>query len=127
MSKKILLIDDDSDFVNANKLLLEKNGFEVVTAFDGEEGLKKAEVENPDLIVLDVMMKTGTEGFHVAKQIREIESLKETPVIMLSGIRRDLDMKWDFEPDERFLPVTEFLEKPLSPQNLLEKIRQLIG
>jgi len=127
MSKKILLIDDDSDFVNANKLLLEKNGFEVVTAFDGEEGLKKAEGENPDLIVLDVMMKTGTEGFHVAKQIREIESLKETPVIMLSGIRRDLDMKWDFEPDERFLPVTEFLEKPLSPQNLLEKIRQLIG
>ena len=92
MSKKILLIDDDSDFVNANKLLLEKNGFEVVTAFDGEEGLKKAEVENPDLIVLDVMMKTGTEGFHVAKQIREIESLKETPVIMLSGIRRDLEM-----------------------------------
>jgi len=127
MSKKILLIDDDTDFVEANKLLLEKNGYQVITAYEGEEGLEKAVEETPDLIVLDVMMKSGTEGFHVAKKIRDYDNLKEVPVIMLSGIRKDLDMKWKFEPDERFLPITEFIEKPFPPQKLAEKISEMIG
>jgi len=124
--KKILLIDDDTDFVYINKVYLEKRGYKVSSAYSGDEGFELARREKPDLIVLDVMMKTKTEGFDVARKIKREKSLKDIPVIMLTAIRKKERLPWTFEPDEEWLPVTEFLEKPLSPQNLYEKIENIL-
>jgi two-component system, OmpR family, alkaline phosphatase synthesis response regulator PhoP len=125
MPKRILLIDDDQDFVSMNRMALEKAGYQVLTAYDGKEGLEKAIREKPDCIVLDVMMTEETEGFHTAKAIREHETLSRTPILMLTSIREAMDLPFKYEPDEQFLPVTEFVEKPLPPAELVAKVGKL--
>ena len=85
-AKKILLIDDDVDFVAANTLLLEAKGYTVVSAHDGDSGVAKAKEEIPDLILLDVMMTHDTEGFDVSRRLKDIPELEKTVVIMLTGI-----------------------------------------
>jgi DNA-binding response OmpR family regulator len=127
MGNKILLIDDDRDFVELNQITLESRGYRITTAYNGEEGLKKALQEKPDLIVLDVMMTTRTEGFDVARKLREVEELKETPIIMVSAIREEMDISRKIKSDKNWLPVTEFIEKPFPPDKLLKKIEQLLS
>jgi len=124
--KRILLIDDDADFIYLNKVFLESKGYRIITAYNGEEGLKKAIENKPDLIVLDVMMTRITEGFDVSRKIRMDERLKSIPVIMLTGIRKKERLPWTFEPDDNWLPVTKFLEKPISPQKLLKEIEKIV-
>jgi len=124
--KRILLIDDDADFIYLNKVFLESKGYRIITAYNGEEGLKKAIENKPDLIVLDVMMTRITEGFDVSRKIRMDERLKTIPVIMLTGIRKKERLPWTFEPDDNWLPVTKFLEKPISPQKLLKEIEKIV-
>ena len=126
MGKKIVLIDDDVDFVEINKNLLEKEGFEVEVAYDGEEGLKKLKSDIPDLVILDVMMNTADEGFNVARAIREDDSLKKMPILMLSSINKT-EESWQFGPDERWNPIDIFLDKPVKPAVLLEKVQKLIS
>lgn len=125
MPKRILLIDDDQDFVSMNRMALEKAGYQVLTAYDGKDGLEKAVRERPDCIVLDVMMTEETEGFHTAKAIREHEALGRTPILMLTSIREAMDLPFKYEPDEQFLPVTEFVEKPLPPAELVARVAKL--
>ena len=127
MVNKILLVDDDRDFVELNQIALESRGYRIITAYNGEEGLKKALQEKPDLIVLDVMMSTRTEGFDVARKLREIEELKEIPIIMVSAIREEMDISGKIKSDKNWLPVTEFIEKPFPPDKLLKKIEQLLS
>ena len=127
MVNKILLVDDDRDFVELNQITLESRGYRIITADNGEEGLKKALQEKPDLIVLDVMMTTRTEGFDVARKLREIEELKEIPIIMVSAIREEMDISGKIKSDKNWLPVTEFIEKPFPPDKLLKKIEQLLS
>jgi two-component system alkaline phosphatase synthesis response regulator PhoP len=126
MARKILLVDDDRDFVEMNKLTLEKSGYQVSVAYNGKDGLDKVLKENPDLVVLDVMMTSETEGFHTAKAIREHEQFKSLPILMLTSIREAMDLPFKYEPDEQFLPVTEFIEKPLPPARLVEKVGQML-
>lgn len=123
---KILIVDDDVDFVESTKDLLEAHNFEVKYAYDGKEGVKKAKAETPDLMLLDVMMATKTEGFEVAREIAADEQLKSMPVIMLTGIRKDMKLNYGFEPDEDWLPVTEFLEKPVGPAKLIATVEKLL-
>jgi CheY-like chemotaxis protein len=120
--RKILLIDDDVDFVAANTLLLEAKGFTVVSAHDGDSGVEKAKQEVPDLILLDVMMTHDTEGFDVSRRLKDVPELKDTVVIMLTGIRRALNLPFAFEPDSGWLPVKAILEKPIPPEELLKEI-----
>jgi len=127
MAHKILIVDDDRDFVEISRATLESKGYQVVPAYDGKEGLEKALKEDPDLIVLDVMMTTKTEGFEVARQMREHESLKKTPIVMVTAIREKMDISSKIELDENWLPVTEFIEKPFPPHKLLKKIDQLLS
>ena len=87
MANKILIVDDERDFVEINRATLESKGYKVVAAYNGKEGLEKALKEKPDLIVLDVMMTTKTEGFDVSRKMRAYEELKKTPIIMLTAIR----------------------------------------
>jgi DNA-binding response OmpR family regulator len=126
MPKRILLIDDDRDFVEMNKQALERGGYSVICSYDGTDGLRKALDQKPDLIVLDVMMTSDTEGFHTAKAMRDHEALRAVPILMLTSIREAMDLPFKYEPDEQFLPVTEFIEKPLPPSKLVEKVGAML-
>lgn len=125
--RRILLVDDDRDFVQSTCDLLEAEGYEVLSAHDGESGLQTAIREKPDLMLLDVMMATNTEGFEVSRKIPQTPELANMPVIMLTGVRRALTLPFEFEPDATWLPVNEILEKPVTPRNLLEAIRKRFG
>ncbi len=123
---KILIIDDDPDFVEATQVVLDASNYEVISASDGEEGLKKAKTEKPDLILLDVMMKHMTEGFHVSYALEKDPELSKTPIIMLSAIGVKTDMAFSPEKDGEYLPVQTFLDKPVEPDKLLAEIDRLL-
>jgi CheY-like chemotaxis protein len=122
---KVLLIDDDVDFVEMNKAVLTSKGFEVSEAYSAAEARGKIEDVKPDLIVLDVMMETGLAGFDLAREISTLHP--QLPIIMLTGIREAKDLKFAFEPDETWLPVTTFLEKPINPSDLAERVEEILG
>ncbi|MCY3024318.1 MAG: response regulator [Planctomycetota bacterium] len=121
----VLLVDDDVDLVQINKLLLEKEGFTVLVAYDGEECKAKALEARPDVIVLDVMMKTDTEGIHVARELRAREETKTIPIVMLTAVKERIP--WRFEADKEWLPVDDFLAKPATPKLLIDAIRQVLN
>ena len=125
--KKILIVDDDKNFSNSVQELLENDGYEVFQAYDGKEGLELATKECPDLMILDVMMANNTEGFEVSREIPKIHELKDMQVIMLTGITKEMNLPFKFEPDETLLPVSTVLEKPVAPARLLDEIRERLG
>ncbi len=127
MQKKILIIDDDIDLVEAMRLTLENAGFDVIDAQDGQKGLEKIEKEKPDLVLLDVMMETQDEGFHIAYQIRNNEETADLPIIMLTAVGAETGFSFDKEKDEDFLPVDEFIEKPINPDTLIECVQKNLG
>jgi CheY-like chemotaxis protein len=88
---------------------------------------KKIENEKPDLVLLDVMMETQDEGFHIAYQIRNNEEMSDLPIIMLTAVGSETGFSFDKEKDEDFLPVNEFLEKPVNPDKLIEYVRKSLG
>jgi CheY-like chemotaxis protein len=126
MSKKVLMIDDDPEFVDAISNLLDAKGYEVHTASNGKDGVAKAKAENPDIILLDVMMTTKNEGFNVARELHEDQNLSQTPIIIMTGIRREMNLPFGFEPDETWLPVKTVLEKPVKPEVLLSAVSENI-
>ena len=126
-TKKILIIDDDIDLVEAMRLTLESTGFEVIDAQDGEKGLERISSDLPDLIILDVMMGTQDEGFHVAYQIRKNPDISDIPIIMLTAVGQETGFSFDKDKDEEFLPVNEFLEKPIDPDSLIELVKKNLG
>jgi len=125
--KRILLVDDDEDFVAATRDLLEGNGYEVFAAHDGESGIEMAREAKPDLLILDVMMARRDEGFDVSRRLREIPALKEMPVILLTGIRKAMGLPFGFGPDADWLPVRTVLEKPVDPARLLDEVAKHLG
>ena len=126
MAKKVLMIDDDPEFVDAITNILDAKGYDVVSASDGKDGVAKAKQEKPDIILLDVMMTTKSEGFDVARELSKDANLKGTPVIMLTGVRKEMNLPFGFEPDADWLPVKAFLEKPVKPEVLLKTIEENI-
>ncbi len=126
MAKKVLIIDDDFDLVEAMRITLEAAGFDVIDAQDGEKGLEKLRKESPDLVLLDVMMSSMDEGFHVAYKIREETAIKDTPIVMLTAVGNQTGFQFDPGKDADFLPVDAFLEKPVNPGKLVDVVRQNI-
>lgn len=127
MAKKILIIDDNPEFVEATTNLLDAKGYEVDSAENGKVGVEKAKANKPNLILLDVMMTTKTEGFDVAREMHKEPTLKGTPVIMITGVRKEMSLPFGFEPDEDWLPVKEVLEKPVKPDVLLTAVAKALG
>lgn len=116
MMKKILVVDDDADVRNSVKLVLEKNGYKVVTAIDGDDGLKKYKQEKPDLVLLDIMMP-GTP-------VREIvPKMDHAKVVYLSVVRVSEAEKENLLS----LNVQEFIQKPFDIEYLIKKIKKIIG
>jgi CheY-like chemotaxis protein len=128
---KILMIDDDPDVVMATRIPLEANGFEFYAASSGKEGLEKLRTVNPDLIILDVMMDTATEGFHLSLMLKdrspdsEYAAYRDVPILMLTSVHSTTELR--FSPDEDYLPVDAFLEKSAEPAEVVAKVKELVG
>jgi CheY-like chemotaxis protein len=127
LDKKILIIDDDIDLVEAMRLVLESVGFTVIDAQEGKKGLDKIQTDNPDLVLLDVMMGTQDEGFHVAYQVKNNPDTANIPIIMLTAVGQETGFSFDKDKDQDFLPVNEFIEKPVDPDALIELIKKTLG
>lgn len=127
----ILIIDDDPDIVMTVRMALEKVGHEVIEAGSGKEGIEKIKSEKPDLIILDVMMETKTEGFQMALKLRspdptsEFVDFKDIPILMLTAIHSTTPLR--FEPDIDYLPVELFVDKPIDPDDLISKVDWLLN
>jgi CheY-like chemotaxis protein len=124
---KILVIDDDRDFLEAARMMLEKAHFEVDVATTPDEGLTRVKTGAPDLVVLDVMMPDDCEGFAVARAIREDLELRGLPIIILSAIHQRKQVPYRFAADDDYLPVDAFLDKPLDTVRLVDTVRKLLG
>lgn len=124
MPKKIMIIDDDIDLVETMRITLESENYEVIDAQEGQKGLEILKKEKPDLLILDVMMGTLDEGFHIAYQIRNDEEIKDIPILMITAIGAQTGFEFDMQRDEDFLPVNEFIEKPVNPKVLLDTVKR---
>ncbi len=124
---RILIIDDDPDITEAMTVVLENKGYEVARAQDGAEGMERLRESRPDLIILDVMMRTSQEGFELARELKHDAQYKEIPILMLTAVKHKtgLDFK-DTAGDTSWLPVEEYLDKPVKPDVLLEMVADLL-
>jgi two-component system alkaline phosphatase synthesis response regulator PhoP len=127
MSKKLLMIDDDPDFVAGIKAVLDNAGFEVEVAYNPKDGLQALQTKKYDLLLLDIMMGRGAEGIMIARKLRKDAKLREMPVLIITGMREQIAFLFPGEPiHPRFVEVDELVEKPLEPKLLLEKVNSLI-
>jgi CheY-like chemotaxis protein len=124
--KTILVIDDDTAFVEATEMLLTAKAFKVISAPNGEEGYVLARTARPELILLDVMMTHDSEGFETARKLKENPATKPTPIILITGVRQAKSLPAILEPDEEWLPVQAVLEKPVKPDQLLRSIEHAL-
>jgi CheY-like chemotaxis protein len=125
-SLKIVIVDDNTDFLFTMETFLQRSGFEVLTADDGQKGLVLIRKERPDLILLDIMMETLFSGFEVCKQVRSDDDLKDIPIIGISGMEDELDISYHQWPDYEYFRPDEFLDKPVDRQRLLQLIPEVI-
>jgi len=127
---KILVIDDDPDILMAVRLTMEGAGHQVIEAISGKEGVEMLKKDRPDLMILDVMMETKTEGFQLALKLRspdptsEYAEFKDIPILMLTAIHSTTPLR--FEPDIDYLPVELFVDKPIDPDDLIGKVDYIL-
>ena len=126
----ILVIDDDRDLVSSVEIILQSKDYHVRSAFNGKQGYAKIEEKIPDLILLDVMMATDTEGFDLAYKLKNNPSYRQIPIVMITSFPQ----KMAEEGPERFQhimgedwPVSLFLEKPIDPELLLETVEEVLA
>jgi CheY-like chemotaxis protein len=123
--KRILIVDDDSDYVFAISAFLESQGFSTLTASNGDEGVELARTERPDLILMDIMMNERAEGFRAVREIRREPLLRRVPIFVVSAFCTQLpDMDSD---EEGWMAHDAFLSKPVDLPQLLEKVRRWTG
>jgi DNA-binding response OmpR family regulator len=118
---KIIIIDDDPDILDASSLVLSSKGFEVLTASNPDDGYKMVIENKPDLIILDVMMNEPDDGFFLAQKFRRNNI--STPILMYTSVSKAIGM--DFGVGD-MVPVDEFVEKPISPDELIRKVEKLL-
>jgi two-component system alkaline phosphatase synthesis response regulator PhoP len=118
---RILVVDDEIYIVHILDFSLGMEGYEVVTALDGEQALEKAHTEKPDLIVLDIMMPK-LDGYETCKRLKADAATKDVPVILLSAKGRNIDQKVGFE-----VGADDYITKPFSPKKLVERINSILG
>lgn len=124
---KILLVDDDPDFILAVQAILENNNYQVIPALNRKEGMEKLAKEKPDITILDVMMEQPNDGFEMAREIRGDDTYKDMPIIMLTSIDglTGINFKAAMQSKE-WLPVDAYLEKPVEPDTILKEIKKLL-
>ena len=123
--KKILLVDDDPDFVEGARMVLEKSDFEVVTASSGKECLERIKEEKPDLILLDIMMPTKS-GFQVCKELKSNIEYNRIPVVMLTALKSKLSRTSYSMAEGLELEAEDYLEKPIEPKVLVSRLKEIL-
>lgn len=122
---KILLVDDDQDFVEATKLVLESKPYEVIVAYDGDEGLAKARRDRPDLIILDIIMPVK-DGFNAAEELKKDSELSKIPVLMLTSFSQRVGETSLSVSQGLTLDTEDYVDKPVSPEELLRRVERLL-
>ena len=123
---KILVIDDDPDLVEALKIILETKSYGVVSAFDGEKGLEKVKEENPDLIILDLLLPKE-DGAVLCRELKRNPRYTDIPILVLTAMAEKLDPKVFPEHKISSLPADDYVEKPIRPQDLLVRVDKLLA
>jgi CheY-like chemotaxis protein len=119
--KRILVVDDDRDFIKITRIILESGNYEVLTAGNGEQALEVMRRDKPDLVLLDIMMSYILDGLDVRREMAQDERLRDIPVIMVTSLtgkhaRSSL-------PSDEYIPESEWLHKPIDPDTLLQLIK----
>lgn len=130
----ILIVEDDADMAEAMRIILESKRYQVISASSKNEGLDKVRAERPDLILLDIMMPDGTEGFHFVWELRRDPDaeVRDIPIIVVTALHETTDLK--FYPDQsddtyqagEYLPVQDFVDKPVEPADLLSRVERVL-
>ena len=126
--KKLLIIDDDPDFVDGIKSILKTADYQVDAVYNPKDGFKALETGQYDMLLLDIMMGRGAEGIMIARKMRKDAKLREMPVLILTGMREQIAFLFPGEQvHPRFVDVDELVEKPVEPKMLLEKVSALLA
>lgn len=120
---KILIIDDDPDFVEVTRTVLESKPYEVIVAYDGDGGLQMAREDNPDLIILDIIMP-GKDGFSVAEQLKKDAELSKIPVLVLTSFAEKGGESSIAVSGGLTLETEDYIDKPVSPGELLSRVEK---
>ena len=121
---KILIVDDDPDFVSTTRIVLEHAGHAVIHAPSGDAGYERAKAERPDLMVLDVIMDSVLDGVSTSERMHDDPELRDTPIIMVTSIA-NTDYAALFPTDE-YIHINAFLSKPISPNDLIRYVNRLL-
>ncbi len=121
---RILIVDDDPDFVEISRMILQSNGYEIASASNGEQALQAMRQDPPDLVLLDVMMSTVLDGLNVSHEMQADPNLKNIPVIMVSSIISSPHA--GMFPTDEYIPIDAWITKPMDPDDLLAKVGRLI-
>ncbi|MHB0856861.1 MAG: response regulator [Anaerolineae bacterium] len=121
---KILVVDDDPDFVEATRMVLEPEGYEIISAADGDEGLRQVRAQQPDLVILDVIMKSVLDGLNMSQQMADDPDQKNTPILMVTSIANS-DYAALFPTDE-YIHIDDFCSKPIAPADLVRRVKALL-
>ena len=121
---RILVADDDPDFVQATRIVLEREGHTVVGAADGSEALVKIAEEPPDLIILDVIMSTMLDGLSVSQELSKHPGYRDIPIIMITSIA-NTDYA-ELLPTDEYVHLDAFLVKPIAPDRLIKEVNRLL-
>lgn len=127
--KLVLVADDDVQMVFSIRSLLENSGFDVIFTYRSDKVIELACEFHPDLIILDVMFAGAgiPDGIELSRRIKNNGQTSSIPVIILSGVKKVMDFSSDLEPDDDWMPVKAFLDKPIKPETLLNEIKKYLG
>ncbi|HEX15964.1 MAG TPA: response regulator transcription factor [Deltaproteobacteria bacterium] len=126
MAKKILIVDDDPDLVEAVSSILESKGYDVVAAYGGVEGLEKAKTERPDLIVLDVMMP-DKDGYQVCKELKADPEYRSIPILLLTAVVSKISTTRYTQQMGMETEADDYIDKPVEPEVLVQRIEALLS
>ncbi|HOS98618.1 MAG TPA: response regulator [Deltaproteobacteria bacterium] len=125
--KKILIIDDDRDYGEALKIVLENNGYQVRHALNVKDGRSAIEGDPPDLIILDVMMEKHTDGFDLCADLKNDEACRLIPIIMVTAVTEKTGFKFSPATDGDYLQADDYISKPVPVTELLARVNRLLN
>jgi len=124
---KILLVDDDTDFLEMHKAVLKNHGYDVITATSGQEGLERVRAEMPDLIILDLIMEKHDAGFSFSQTIKTDPLFKTIPILMVTSVAEATGYRFSLQEDGYWMKTDDFLDKPVMPEVLVGRVEKLLA
>jgi CheY-like chemotaxis protein len=124
--RNVLVIDDDTSFITAITPILQSKGYKVEAAYNKEEAMEKIDGLKPDLILLDIMMEKLTDGFDICYKLKHDPEMKKIPVLAVSAVTRETGFRFSPATDGEYFEADDFLEKPVRPPDLLERVEKLL-